>query len=76
MSAYRTFGIIVRTGNKKLNQKRYEVNPFLKELCKKRNIYLIDNTNKIKAQRLNEGKLRLNKRNSNIPGSRPTFFSE
>ena len=33
-------------------------------MCKDKNIYLIDNTNKIKAQHLNKGKLHLNKRGS------------
>ena len=43
-------------------------------MCKEKNIYLIDNTNKIKAQHLNKGKLHLNKRGSNILSS--TFVSE
>ena len=43
-------------------------------MCKDKNIYLIDNTNKIKAQHLNKGKLHLNKRGSNVLSS--TFFSE
>ena len=41
-------------------------------MCKDKNIYLIDNTNK--AQHLNKGKLHLNKRGSNVLSS--TFFSE
>ena len=54
--------IILRTDNKKFNQKVQEVNTHLKDICKDKNIYLIDNTNKIKAQHLNKGKLHLNKR--------------
>ena len=58
--------IILRTDQKKLSQKGQEVNTRLKDACKEKNIYLIDNTNKIKAQYLNKGKLHLNKRGSNI----------
>ena len=35
-------------------------------MYKEKNIFLIDNTNKIKAQHLNKDKLQLNKRGSNI----------
>ena len=66
--------IILRTDKKKFNQKGYGVNIPLKELCKERNTYLIDNTNKIKAQHLNKSKLHLNKRGSCIPSK--TFISE
>ena len=48
--------------NKKLIQKGQGVNTHLKELCKEKSIYLIDNINKIKVQHLNKGKLYLNKR--------------
>ena len=41
--------IIVRTDNKKFNKKGQEVNTYLSDMCKDKNIYLIDNTNKIKA---------------------------
>ena len=66
--------IFLRTDNKKLNKKGYELNTLLKELRKERNICLIDNTNKIKAQYLSKGKLHLNKRNSNTLGG--TFIIE
>ena len=66
--------IILRTDNKKFSQKGQEVNTHLKDMCKEKNIYLIDNTNKIKARHLNKGKLHLNKRSSNIFSS--TFVSE
>ena len=41
--------VILRTDNKKFNQKEQEVNTHLKDMCKDKNIYLIDNTNKIKG---------------------------
>ena len=66
--------IILRTDNKKFRQKGQEANTHLKDMCKEKNIFLIDNTNKIKAQHLNKGKLHLNKRGSNILSS--TFVSE
>ena len=67
--------IILRTDNKKLNQKDQEVSTHLKELYKEKNIYLIDNISKIKAQHLmNKGKLHLNKRGYNILIS--TFIGE
>ena len=56
------------------SQKSQEINTHLKDMCKEKNIYLIENTNKIKAQHLNKGKLRLNKRGSNILSS--SFASE
>ena len=43
-------------------------------MCQIKNIYLIDNTDKIKAHHLNKGKLHLNKRGSNVVGS--TFINE
>ena len=66
--------IILRNDNKKFSQKGQEVNTHLKDMCKEKNIYLIDNTNKIKVQHLNKGKIHLNKRGSNILSS--TFVSE
>ena len=38
-------------------------------MCKDKNIYLIDNTNKMKVQNLNKGKLHLNKRSLNVLSS-------
>ena len=58
--------IIVRGDDKKLNGKGFEVHAQLKELCKGKNIYLIDNSKRIKPQHLNKGKLHLNKNGSNI----------
>ena len=53
--------IILRTDYKKLNKMRMEVNLHLKEISKETNIFLIDNSRKIKAQHLNKGKLHLTK---------------
>ena len=58
--------IILRTDNSKLNPKRCEVNQILSQLCRERNIYLIDHSKKIKPNHLNKGKLYLNKNGSNI----------
>ena len=73
--------IILRTDNKKVNQKRLEVNTHLKYMCNDKFIYLIGNlniylignwiiylignTNQIKAQLLNKGS-NVNKRGSNV----------
>ena len=43
-------------------------------MCKEQNIYLIDNTNKIKEEHLNKVKLPLNERGTNVLSS--TFVSE
>ena len=66
--------IILRTDIKKFSQIDQKVNTHLKDMCKEKKIYLIDNNNKIKAQHLHKGKLHLNKRGSNILSS--TFVSE
>ena len=58
--------IILRGDTKKLNEKGCEVNSHLKELCKEKSIYLIDNSKKIKLQHLNKGKLHLTKYGSRI----------
>ena len=58
--------IILRTDDKILNKKGIEVNSYLKELCKKKNIFLVDNSKKIKAQHLNKGKLHLTKFGSKV----------
>ena len=43
-----------------------EVHLHLKELSKEKNIFLIDNSKKIKAQHLNKGKLHLTKYSSRV----------
>ena len=58
--------IILRTDDKILNEKGIEVNFYLKELCKKKNIFLVDNSKKIKAQHLDKGKLHLTKFGSKV----------
>ena len=44
--------IVLRTDNSLSNQKQYEVNSHLKDLCEERNLYLIENTEKFKSYRL------------------------
>ena len=51
--------IILRTDDKKLNEKGIGVNLHLLDLSKEKNIFLIDNSRKIKAQHINKGKLTL-----------------
>ena len=57
---------VLTTDDKKLDQKGIEVNLHLKELSKEKNIFLIDNSRKIKAQHLNKGKLHLTKYGSRV----------
>ena len=58
--------IILRTDDKKLNEKGMEVNLHLKELSWEKNISLTDSSRKIKEQHLNKGKLHLTKYGSRI----------
>ena len=58
--------IILRTDNQKLNNKRNEVNRCLSELCKEKNVYLIDHSQKIKPRHLNKSKLHLNRNEANL----------
>ena len=58
--------IIVRDDSDTLNKKGCEVNAILMELCKEKNIYLIDNSKEIKSQHLNKGKLDLNQKGSRL----------
>ena len=58
--------IIERNDSETLNKKGCEVNAILMELCKEKNIYLIDNSKKIKPQHLNNGKLHLNQKGSRL----------
>ena len=57
---------ILRTDDKILNEKGIEVNSYFKELCKKKNIFQVDKSKKIKAQLLNKGKLHLTKFGSKV----------
>ena len=58
--------IILRNDSDTLNKKGCEVNAILMELCKEKNIYLIDNSKKIKPQHLNKGMLHLNQKGSRL----------
>ena len=58
--------IIVRNDRDTLNKKGCEVNAILMELCKEKNIYVIDNSKKIKPQHLNKGNLHLNQTGSRL----------
>ena len=58
--------IIVHNDSDTLNKKGCEVNAVLIELCKEKNIYLIDNSKKIRPQHLNNGKLHLNQKGSHL----------
>ena len=58
--------IIIRADDKKLNDKGIQVNLHLKELCKEKNIFLIDHAKKIKVQHLNKGKLHLTRHGSKV----------
>ena len=54
--------IIVPTDNTKLNEKGCEVIFHLKEICKERNLYLVDHSKKIKPSYLSRGKVHRPKR--------------
>ena len=54
--------IIIPADDKKLEEKRCEVNSFLGKLCKEKNYYLIDHSTRIKRNHLNKGKLHLNQK--------------
>ena len=49
-----------------LNKKGCEVNAVLMEMCREKNIYLIDNSKKVKPQHINKGKLHLNQKGSRL----------
>ena len=56
----------VSVSNSLLNQKGSEVNSHFKDLCKDRNLYLIDNIKKFRSHHLNKGKLHLNRKGSKL----------
>ena len=58
--------VVLRTGNSLLNQKGCEVNSELKDLCEKKNLYLIYNAKKFRSHHLNKGKLHLNRKGSKL----------
>ena len=55
-----------RANDKKLEEKRCEVNSFLGKLCKEKNYYLIDHSTRIKKTHLNKGKLHLNQKGTKL----------
>ena len=58
--------IIVRNDSDILNKKGCQVNAVLMEMCREKNIYLIDNSKKVKPQHINKGKLHLNQKGSHL----------
>ena len=58
--------IIVRNDSDTLNKKGFEVNAVLMEMCREKNIHLIDNSKKVKPQYINKGKLHLNQKGSRL----------
>ena len=58
--------IIVRGDNSNLNEKGYEINAHLTEMCKERKLNLINHSKKIKPNHLNWGKLHLNQKRSKV----------
>ena len=66
--------IIVRNDSDTLNKKGCEVNAVLIEMCREKNIYLIDNSKKVKPQHINKGKLHLNQKGSRLLSD--MFFKE
>ena len=57
---------IIWADDKKLEEKRCEVNSFLGKLCKEKNNYIIDHCMRIKRNNLNKGKLYLNQRDTKL----------
>ena len=60
------FNIIIWADNKKLKEKKSEVNSFLRKLCKKKSYYLINHSTRIKRNHLNKGKLHLNQKGKKL----------
>ena len=58
--------IIIPADDKKLEEKRCEVNSFLGKLCKEKNYYIIDNSTKITRNHLNKGKLHLSQKGTKL----------
>ena len=56
----------MRADKPELNKKGSEANHYLKEMCNRKNFYLIDHSKKIKASHLNSSSLHLNRKGSNI----------
>ena len=60
------FNIIVRNDSDTQNKIICEVNAVLMEICKDKNVYLIDNSKKIKSQHINKSHLHLNQKGSRL----------
>ena len=58
--------IIIWVDDKKLEEKRCEVNDFLGKSCKEKNYYLIDHYTRIKRNHLNKRKLHLNQKSAKL----------
>ena len=58
--------IIVRTDNQQLNFKAIEVNGHIPGFCTEMNFSLIDNSKRMKAQYLNNSRIHLNKKVSQV----------
>ena len=58
--------IIIRADDKKLEERRCEVNSFLGKLCKEKNFYLTDHSTRIKINHLNKGKLHLDQKGTKL----------
>ena len=61
--------IIMRADKPELNKKGSEVNHHLKEMCNRKNFYLIDHIKKIKSSHLNSSRFHLNRKGANILSS-------
>ena len=59
----------MRADKPELNKKRSEVNHRLKEMCNRKNFFLIDHSKKFKAIPLNSSRLHLNRKGANILSS-------
>ena len=66
--------ITVCTDNSNLNEKGCEVKAHLKEICKERKLHLMNHSKKIKPNHLNQTKLNLNQKGSEILGD--SFLEE
>ena len=59
----------MRAGKPKFDKKGGEFKHHLKEMCNRKNCYLIDHSKKIKASHLNSSTLHLNRKGANILSS-------
>ena len=58
--------IIIRADDKKLEEKRCEVNSFLGKLCKEKNFYVLLRSARIKRNHLTKGKFYLNQKGTKL----------